>query len=192
MANGFCNNLRRDVLNYAQHLAPYNNNNGPIACRLCNQSFTSIQGLLAHVESHMAHEEVAIRRLYSSPHQQYVNPQMHLASHHHLSPQQPIVGDDDGMRNIFHASPPPLAMPHQPIARTPFFNASQVGSSQPSRKMQLSPPFISYAGKNDDPTKAYLIQLEKPIKKIDFIDLVHMDDEDNNDEQEIVDLDLKL
>ncbi|KAK7344504.1 hypothetical protein VNO77_14173 [Canavalia gladiata] len=172
MANGFVN-LGHNVLNYAQHPAPFNNNTSPISCRLCNQRFTSTQALLAHIESHMACEEVAIRRLYSP---QHVNSQMQLASHHF--PPTPIMGDG----RIFQSPPQHMALPR----RNPFSNAtSQVGSSsQPIR--QMAPWNVI----NDDGTKAYLMQLEKPIKKDDFIDLVNVDD-DNLDGQTL-DLELKL
>ncbi|CAJ1967060.1 unnamed protein product [Sphenostylis stenocarpa] len=180
------NHLYNDVLNYAQFPEPYNNT-GPKGCKLCSQVFTTTQALLNHLESHMAQEEVAIRRLYSSS--QHVNSQKQLGSSQF--PPQLTVGDG----RIFQPQPQPgiMQMP-QPFIRNPFFNVSQIGSSSlPARKMQVPPPkvFPCDVSTNDDGSKAYILKLEKPIKKIDFIDLVNVDD-DNNSNVEEVDLDLKL
>lgn len=55
----------------------------------------------------------------------------------------------------------------------------------PSPTPQSKPEESAYGG-----TKAYITQLEKPIKKIDFIDLVNTDDD--NAEVKPLDLTLKL
>ena len=152
-----------DVLNYA-HLSDLYNNTGPKGCKLCKQVFSNTQALLIHLEFHMAQEEIAIRRLYSLP--QHVNYQKQF-------PLQPMA---DG--RFF-----------QSIGRNPFSNANQIGSSSmPIRRMQVQAQYD--ASMNDDGSKAYILKLEKPIKHIDFIDLVNID-EDNNSLQQL-DLDLKL
>ncbi|KHN10070.1 hypothetical protein D0Y65_025597 [Glycine soja] len=175
MANNFYNN--------AQFAGFYNNTN-PKGCRLCNQVFTDTQALLTHVESHMAQEEDSLRRLNSSPPD--VNSQMQLGSQQF--PPQPAMGDG---RN-FQAQSQPMRMP-QPISKNPIFNSSQIGSSStPIRQMQVSPQAFPFSGSiNGDGSKPYISKLEKPIKKIDFIDLVNMDGDDNL-EVEAMDLDLKL
>ncbi|KAK7393714.1 hypothetical protein VNO78_22278 [Psophocarpus tetragonolobus] len=178
MANNFYNNGQ-----FPEHYSP-----GPNGCRLCNKVFTNTQALLTHIESHMAQEEFAIRRLYSSP--QHVNSQMQLGSHQF--PPQRIMGDG----RVFQAqSQLPMGMP-QPIRRNPFFNASQIGpSSVPIRQMQHQHPsqVFPYVGRiNDDGSKAYISNLEKPIKKIDFVDLVNVDDDNNSEVEAALDLDLKL
>lgn len=203
MPNGF-SNMRHDVLNYT----PQNNQ---IACRLCNRVFGNTQTLITHIESHMEHEEAAIRRLYSPEH---INPQRQFSSHC-FPPGFPLPIDTSQNINdgrIFQQQP--LGIP-QPI-RNPFL----VGS----RQIQLPPHVLSSSINNNnnnnvngflaqlanphvyqwkqpeeessnDGTKAYIMQLEKPIKKIDFIDLVHNDDDNNNNHNsnvQTLDLSLKL
>ena len=144
--------------------------------------------LLTHVESHMAQEKDVVRRLNSSP-PQHVNSQIQLGSHQF--PPPPTM-DDIG---IFQSQSQLMGM-SQPISRNPFFNSNQIGSSSsssmPIRKMQVLPHAFPYVGNiNGDGFKAFISNLEKPIKKIDFIDLVNVDD-DNNSDVEVMDLDLKL
>lgn len=171
MANGFCNSSHEGS-NFAQH--PPHNNTSQNPCTLCNRVFPSTQALITHVDSHIEHEEGAIRRFYS---------------HQNIN---------DGWFFQSQPSPPqPMAMTPQP-RRNPFFSpGSQVGSS-PSviRQMQLPPQLhvLSPARIHQsqyDGTKAYITQLEKPIKKIDFIDLVNIDDDDDSEAQPL-DLTLKL
>ncbi|KAL2323748.1 hypothetical protein Fmac_028127 [Flemingia macrophylla] len=187
MANNFYNN---SVLNYEQHPS-FCNNTGPNGCRLCNQVFTNTHALLTHIESHMAQEEVAIRRLYSSP-----------QHHHHVNSQTHQFPSPPNMSHamIFQAQPQPQPQPqsqpksmgiHHPVIRSPFFNVatSQVGSSSqhPIRQMQIPPQSLPHA-------RSFGVDglnLEKPIMKADFIDLVNVDD-DNNSKVEPLDLDLKL
>jgi len=178
------NHFHNDVLNYA-HFSELYNNTGPKGCKLCNQVFTNTQALLIHLESHMAQEEMAIRRLYSSP--QSLNSQKQLGLQF---PMQPL-----GDGRIFQSQPQPIMEMSHSLGRNSFSNVSQIGSSNashfPIRKMQGSPQVFPYDGSiNDDGSKAYILKLEKPIKKIEFIDLVNTDD-DNNPMEE-VDLDLKL
>lgn len=218
MANGF-GNLWHDVLNYVQHppLQTHNNNNTgqQIACRFCSRSFISTQALITHIDSHMENEEVAIRRLYSS---QHINSQRQFAPTSHcfppgfpvpIDPQNMITDHQHG--RVFQLAPPP----QQPMRRNPFFSAGQVGSSQqPVRQMQPVPPHVNLPSgtgllaqfptpqvhhhqywkpeeeSSNDGTKAYILQLEKPIKKIDFIDLVNIDDD--NSDVPTLDLALKL
>ncbi|KHN00273.1 hypothetical protein glysoja_022877 [Glycine soja] len=198
MANNFYNN--------AQFSKLYNSPD-PKGCKLCNQVFTNTQALLTtwaiaqgsralkppmlltHVESHMAQEKDVVRRLNSSP-PQHVNSQIQLGSHQF--PPPPTM-DDIG---IFQSQSQLMGM-SQPISRNPFFNSNQIGSSSssssmPIRKMQVLPHAFPYVGNiNGDGFKAFISNLEKPIKKIDFIDLVNVDD-DNNSDVEVMDLDLKL
>ncbi|KAH1259742.1 hypothetical protein GmHk_02G003044 [Glycine max] len=168
MANNFYNN--------AQFSKLYNSPD-PKGCKLCNQVFTNTQALLT------------IRRLNSSP-PQHVNSQIQLGSHQF--PPPPTM-DDIG---IFQSQSQLMGM-SQPISRNPFFNSNQIGSSSssssmPIRKMQVLPHAFPYVGNiNGDGFKAFISNLEKPIKKIDFIDLVNVDD-DNNSDVEVMDLDLKL
>ncbi|GAU41489.1 hypothetical protein TSUD_13710 [Trifolium subterraneum] len=162
MTNGFSNN-RHDMLN-------------SVACRLCNRVFISGQALITHIESHMEHEEAAIRRLY---------PQAQFPSHY-FRPGFHVPIDTQYINGgrIFHPQP----------RRNQFCN---VGSMQ----MQLPPHVLPnphvYQWKHleeessNDGTKAYIMQLEKPIKKIDFIDLVSNDDDMSNDVHTL-DLALKL
>ncbi|KAG4917178.1 hypothetical protein JHK87_054735 [Glycine soja] len=179
MANNFYNN--------AQFSKLYNNPD-PKGCKLCNQVFTNTQALLTHVESHMAQEKDVVRRLNSSP-PQHVNSQIQLGSHQF--PPPPTMDDI----RIFQSQSQLMGMP-QPISRNPFFNSNQIGSSSsssmPIRKMQVLPHAFPYVGNiNGDGFKAFISNLEKPIKKIDFIDLINVDD-DNNSDVEVMDLDLKL
>lgn len=206
MANCFCN-LNHEVLNYAQH--PPHNNTGQNPCTHCNSVFPSTQALIdiTHVDSHIKHEESAMRRLYSQT--QHVS--------HRFPATFPIPTGIETQQNIndgwfFHSPPQPMTM-SQPRRNTFFSPGDQVGSSQPVRKMQLPPQLhaLSSAGNNTvagrmlapsptpqrkpeesayGGTKAYITQLEKPIKKIDFIDLVNTDDD--NAEVKPLDLTLKL
>lgn len=204
MADNFCN-PRLDLLNYAQNT----NNTDQITCRLCKRVFRSNQALITHIDSHMAHEEGVIRRLYSINH---INPQTHAS--HLFSPSFPMPMQLQETRNFpdNNSILQPMALPQQ--RRNSFFSASQVGTSTPIRQMQLSPQVLSCAGNNNaaeiarlpippqvpqrkreeespiDGTRAYIMQLEKPIKKIDFIDLVNMDDD--NSDVEPLNLALKL
>jgi len=132
----------------------------------------------------MAQEEIAIKRLYSLP--QHVNSQKQLGSQ--FAPQ-PTMGD----ARVFQAQSQPIMEITHSIRRNSFSNAIQIGSSSiPFRRMQVPSQSFHYdASINDDGSKAYILKLEKPIKKIDFIDLVDIDD-DNNSEVEEVDLNLKL
>ncbi|WVY96327.1 hypothetical protein V8G54_028478 [Vigna mungo] len=176
-------NFYNDVLNHAQFFE-LGNNTSSKGCKLCNQVFTNTQALLIHLESHMAQEEIAIKRLYSLP--QHVNSQKQLGFQ---LPIQPMMGDG----RVFQAQTQPILEMTHSIRRNPFSNSSQVGSSSiPIRRMQIPSQVFPYgASINDDGSKAYILKLEKPIKKIDFIDLVNTDD-DNNSEVEEVDLNLKL
>ncbi|KAG2403655.1 hypothetical protein LR48_Vigan02g004900 [Vigna angularis] len=176
-------NFYNGVLNHAQ-LFELRNNTSSKGCKLCNQVFISTQALLVHLESHMAQEEIAIKRLHSLP--QHVNSQKQLGFQ---LPIQPIMGGG----RVFQAQPQPIMETNHSIRRNPVSNASQIGSSSvPIRRMQVPSQLFPYgANINDDGSKAYILKLEKPIKKIDFIDLVNTDD-DNNSEVEEIDLNLKL
>lgn len=171
------------------------NNPDQVGCRLCNQVFMGTQALIAHIESHIAHEEIAIRSLNSPNH---INSQKGQVSHR-FPPTLPMpmpLQETINFANskIFQSPPQPTRMP-QP-RRNPFFSVAHVGSSQPIRQMlfppQLPIPQAQWKPEEypNDGTKAYIKQLEKPIKKIDFIDLVGMDD-DNSDVQTL-NLALKL
>ncbi|KAK7277397.1 hypothetical protein RIF29_18548 [Crotalaria pallida] len=244
MASNFYN-LRRNVLNSAHQ--PANNNTDPShahACRLCKKVFRSTQDLLAHIDSHMAQEESAIRRLHSSNYVNNSSERKSIASPlfpPSIAPPMPnqllqgnnFADNNNNKSNILFQSPPSsqsMVMPTQ-LRRNSFFSGSlQVGSSStptPIRQMLLSPHQVvnlSYAGNNNnnknsatseigqlsisqsnkrrlaaaaaegvspsDGTRSFIVQLEKPIKKIDFIDLVSMDD-DNSDEEPL-NLALKL
>ncbi|KAJ1423960.1 Zinc finger C2H2-type [Sesbania bispinosa] len=137
MANGFCN-WRHDMFNYAQ-----NNTSNQITCRLCDQAFINTQALITHIESHIEHEEAAIRRLYNSPLDMNSHKQV-VSDHFPSSFQVPKETQNITEGRFFQSSPQPLTMP-QP-GRNPFFNPSQIGSSQPVRQMQLLPQVLSSAG----------------------------------------------
>ncbi|KAE9617632.1 hypothetical protein Lal_00043279 [Lupinus albus] len=192
MSNNF-SNLRRDVLNYAQH--PINTDQ--IACRLCKQVFRNTQALVAHIDSHMEHEEVAIRRLYSP---NYINSQRQISSslfppNFPLSMQQPETQNFTHNNRIFQ-QPRQQHMDMPQPRMNSFFNGNQVGSS--SRQTQLSPMFFASAGNNNvtervplrfpqfhqrsltevspiDGTRPFILQLEKPIKT-SFNDFMKMHD----------------
>ncbi|KAK2453883.1 hypothetical protein P8452_01399 [Trifolium repens] len=161
MANGF-SNMRQDSLN-------------SVACRFCNRVFISSQALVTHIKTHMEHEKAAIRRLYPT---KDINPQAQFPSHNFRpSFHVPIDTQNINGDRIFHPQP----------RRNQFFN---VGSMQ----MQLPPHVYQWKHleeeSSNDGTKAYIMQLEKPIKKIDFIDLVSNDDD--MDGVHTLDLALKL
>jgi len=143
-----------------------------VGCRYCNRFFTNTQTLATHIESHMEYEEAAIRKLYSTEH---INPKRQF-------PPQCLPPHDG---KIFQPKPT-VIRPHP--SRNPFFG--HVGY----RQMQL-PPHVNQSKhlegqSSNDGTKAYIKQLEKPIKKIDFIDLVNNDDD--NPDVNTLDLSLKL
>ncbi|KAE9617631.1 hypothetical protein Lal_00043286 [Lupinus albus] len=197
--SSFYSSLRGDVLNYAQ----YPNNTNQIACRLCKQVFTTTQALIAHIESHMKNEEVAMRSIYSP---NYMNSQRNLVSPF-LPPTFPMTRQLQETRkfsdisNSFQASSQSAAT--HLLRRNSFFSGSQVGALTLNREMKLSSPSVlSGTGNNAmdianlsilqtrkrkladlspvDGTREFIVQLEKPLKKIDFIDLVNIDD-DNSD-----------
>ncbi|KAJ1422415.1 Zinc finger C2H2-type [Sesbania bispinosa] len=200
MANGI-GNWRHDMFNYAQ-----DNTSNQTACRLCNQGFINTQALITHIESHIEHEEAAIRRLYNSALD--INSHKQVVSHHFPSSSQVPKETQNITECIFsQSSPQPLTMP-QP-KRNPFFSPSQICSSQPVRQMQLLPQVLSSAGNEvagiaelstpqfyqrklaeESPkhaTKAYIMQLEKPIKKTDLVNI-----DDDKSEVQTLDLALKL
>jgi hypothetical protein len=165
MTNGF-SNTRHDVLN-------------SVACRLCNRVFINTQALITHLESHMENEGAAIRRLYSTDH---INPQVQFPSHC-IPPGFHVPIDTQNINDgrIFQPQP----------RRNHFLN---VGSMQLTQHGLPNQHFYQWKHlreeSSNDGTKAYIMQLEKPIKKIDFIDLVGNDD-DNSGAQSL-DLALKL
>ncbi|CAL0303217.1 unnamed protein product [Lupinus luteus] len=190
MSNNF-SNLRRDVLNYAQHP----NNTDQISCRLCKQVFRNTQALVAHIDSHMEHEEVAIRRLYSP---NYINSQRQISSslyqpNFSLSMQQPETQNFTHNNSFFQSTQQQQQQQQQQM--NSFFSGGQVGSS--SRQTQLSSMVFSSAGNNVtekaslripqfhqrnlaevspiDGTRPFILQLEKPIK-MNFNDLMKMND----------------
>ncbi|CAK8570691.1 unnamed protein product [Lathyrus sativus] len=155
-----------------------------VACRLCNRVFISTQALVTHIESHMKNEEAAIRRLYSIEH---IIPQRRFPSHcFPLGFHVPLM-DTQNMNEGRTFQPQPMMIP-QPRKKQ-FLS---VGSMQ----MQFSPRVYQLKHleeeSSNDGTKAYIMQLEKPIKKIDFIDLVNNDDDDDNSDVHALDLALKL
>ncbi|KAJ1391821.1 Zinc finger C2H2-type [Sesbania bispinosa] len=168
MTNGFCN-WRHDMFNYAQ-----NNTSNQSACRLCNQAFINTQALITHIESHMEHEKAAIRRLYNSP--QDINSHKQVVFDHFPSSFQfPKETQNITEGRFFQSSPQPLTMPQPGI--NPFFRNEVAGITELS-----TPQFYQRKLAEESPkhaTKAYIMQLEKPIKKIDSIDLVNIDDDNS-------------
>ncbi|CAL0303216.1 unnamed protein product [Lupinus luteus] len=179
---------------------------------LCKQVFMTTQALIAHIESHMKNEEVKIRSLYSP---NYINSQRQQVSPF-FPPTFPMTRQLQETRNFsdnsnsFQASPQSSAT--HLLRRNSFFCTSQVGALTPNREMKLSPSVLSCAGNNAidlanlsfpqtrkrkladvspvDGTREFIAQLEKPLKKIEFIDLVNMDDE--NSDVKSLNLALKL
>lgn len=169
MANDF-GDTRRDVMN-------------SVACRLCNRVFSSTQALVTHIESHMENEEAAIRRLYSIEH---IIPQRRFPYCFPLGFHVPLM--DTQNINVGRNFHPQSMMIPQP-RKNQFFNVGSMQVKFPPHVYQLK--HLEDESSNDG-TKAYIMQLEKPIKKIDFIDLVNNDDGDDDDNSDVHALDLAL
>ncbi|OIW21193.1 hypothetical protein TanjilG_30789 [Lupinus angustifolius] len=159
------------------------------------------QALIAHIESHMKNEEVKIRNLYS-PNSIYSQRQVSpfFPNTFPMTRQLQETRNFSDNSNSFQASPQSSAT--HLLRRNSFFSGTQVGALTPNREMKLSPSVLSCAGNNAinianlsipqnrkrkladiypvDGTREFIVQLEKPFKKIEFIDLVNIDD-DNSD-----------
>ncbi|GAV65427.1 hypothetical protein CFOL_v3_08942 [Cephalotus follicularis] len=189
-------------LNHA-YRRPYNPTH--IACRICDQVFTSTHGLINHIESHMIDDETLSRRhneinLMSS--QPLTNP--FQSNFSLLAPQPPIqnVYNFPGVqeRNPFLGStpqivapprstqppPPPSPQPQQSqlslLGRNNFtFRPQPVPSS--SRVVQDHQP-------PNDCTKPLLDQLERTMPNI--VESLRRDKNSHGKSHEMLDLSLKL
>ncbi|KAL5066886.1 hypothetical protein RYX36_017773 [Vicia faba] len=155
-----------------------------VACRLCNRVYISTQALVTHIESHMENQEAAIRRLYSKKdiilQRQFSSHCFPLGFHVPLMETQNI---NDGK------TLQPQSMMFRQPRKNQFFNVGSMQMQFPPHVYQLK--HLGEESSNDG-TKAYIMQLEKPIKKIDFIDLVNNDEDDDNSDVYALDLALKL
>ncbi|CAL0328097.1 unnamed protein product [Lupinus luteus] len=142
----------------------------------------------------MAQNEVSIRSL-NSPN--YINSHRQLVSTL-FPPTFQETRNIASNNNSFQAPSQSVEM----LKRDSFFSGGQVCPLTSNRNMNLSPSVLSCVGNNAaeiaqlslpqsckrkleelspcDGTKDFIVQLEKPINMIEFIDLVHIDD-DNSD-----------
>ncbi|KAL1367995.1 hypothetical protein AAHE18_02G088500 [Arachis hypogaea] len=161
---------------------PLNNNHpNQISCILCNQTFMSTRALMTHIESHIAHEKVVLQNLITSPNYN-VNSQIGQ-SFQRFHPNIPMPMPKQETINFANDS----KFNQTPQKISSLFGVGQIGSSSSSHSIRqiMFPPqppnqqlFQWKPQENpNDGTKAYIKILEKPIKKIDFVDLVAMDDD---------------
>ncbi|GLU08189.1 hypothetical protein SLE2022_251130 [Rubroshorea leprosula] len=182
------NNMQHDQFSQARQTRSFILPSVPnqIACRICNQVFTSTQGLITHIESHMIQDETiaAARRqqldpsrLFSSHRDLFSNPYNNIPS---FSPQQ----FDNFGRHYHHVQlpmqypsyPPLLPQDPNPLSILPssqlsLYNRNNHHFSLPQPQfLPAVAPYAGYQGRqqrttmqhspSNDHTKPFLVQLE--------------------------------
>lgn len=188
-----------------------------IACRLCNQVCSNREALIAHIDSHLAREEITLRTLNHQPHNQVQsfpsqlsetlrNHQFAPTSFPRVSLSPPVPEMNRNISDIRALWAPPgltQVVPPSRINHTLF----SVNVNKPSASAPMQPPLLGlsstmnshrcistqpFQSRNvvdeipiSEGAQPFIKMLDKPIRKIEFIDLVNLDDEE-------MDLTLKL